>query len=114
MIRFGAHVLNLDRSFIMLTVYKYPLPIDDIVTIEIPKGAKILFIAEQNGDPFIWALVDPNNEKEQRVFRFAGTGHKILTHHVGEFVGTFFASGGLFVWHIFETCESVSNRWPKQ
>lgn len=83
-------------------VWKFTIPVNDVVTIEMPRGEKVLHAAEQHGVPTMWALVDPKETMENREFRFAGTGHPIAERHIGSFVGTFFMRGGL-VFHIFET-----------
>lgn len=86
----------------MKAVWKFPVPIDDVVDINMPPGAKILHVAEQFGAPCIWALVTPGESTERRTFRFAGTGHPIEERHAGTFVGTFFMEGGALVFHLFE------------
>ena len=85
-------------------VYKYALyPITDYITILLPTGAHVLHVAEQNGQPHLWALVDPNAEPEERTFRIAGTGHKITAHpELFDYVGTFQMLGGSLVFHVFE------------
>lgn len=90
-------------------VWKFPIPVDDVAKILMPKGAKILHVAEQFGIPCIWALVDtdPSVTKVIREFRFSGTGHTIYDHQIGEHIGTFVMQGGQLVFHIFETKASV-------
>ena len=93
----------------MLTVYKYEVPIGDYFELELPKGADILDIAEQQHSVyfvkkvFLWALVDPDNQLITRKFRFAGTGHPI-TENSYELLhrGTFQTDGGALIFHIFE------------
>lgn len=86
----------------MKTVWKFPIPTDDIVNIEMPQGAKVLHVDEQHGTPTMWALVDPNRKTTIRTFRFAGTGHPIDDGHADKFIGTFLLRGGSLVFHIFE------------
>lgn len=92
----------------MLKVFKYPVPIGDAVTIDMPAGAQPLHVAEQHGTVCLWALVDPARPPVPRRFRFAGTGHEItedlayLNH-----VGTFFMRGGDLVFHLFEIMSDV-------
>ena len=71
----------------MLTVWKYPIPIQDDIRIEMPRGAQMLTVQVQHGDPCVWALVDPSLDPEPRRFRLAGTGHPITeaVRHVGSF-----------------------------
>ena len=90
----------------MYKVFKYPVPLVDEFLVELPVGAKILKIECQCDEPFIWALVNPENQTEKRKFRIAGTGHPINEHlNKLEHVDTFQWADGMFVWHIFEIFE---------
>lgn len=91
----------------MKTVWKFSIPVADVVEIEMPQGAEILHVNEQHHCPTIWALVDPSQPMEKRQFRFAGTGHPIQEEHIGKFIGTFFQFDGSLVFHIFETKASL-------
>lgn len=62
----------------MLMIFKYPIPIEDHFTLELPKDAKILTVQVQREMPQLWAVVDPEAEKETRHFRLSGTGHPIV------------------------------------
>jgi hypothetical protein len=71
-----------------------------------PKGAEILTVQrdEKNNHPTIWALVDPEQEKEERFFELFGTGHEI-PYDMGverKYIGTYQYQNGEFVGHIFE------------
>lgn len=86
----------------MKTVWKYQLSADDDVVITMPVNAEPLSVQTQNGEPYLWALVDPNeNVFESRKFRLAGTGHPITNANI-VFIGTFQLYGGSFVGHLFE------------
>ena len=86
-----------------LSVWKFPVRYNDFVEVEMPARAKLLHVNEQYGTPCIWALVDPQQKKEVRRFRLAGTGHPIdipadkLSH-----VGSYLTAGGQLVFHLFE------------
>lgn len=67
--------------------------------IEMPADAKILTVQNQNGDPCIWALVDPNQKMDARMFTIVGTG-KPFDDTNTVYIGTF--QDGPFVWHLFE------------
>lgn len=88
----------------MKTIWKFDVMVNDSVDIEMPAKAEILSIQTQGGLPRMWALVDPNAEKEMRHFAVFGTGHK----HPDEvfdrlvFIGTFQLAGGALVFHLFE------------
>jgi hypothetical protein len=85
----------------MKTIYKYELPLKDAVEIEMPIGARVLTAHEQNGKPYIWALVDHTARlgTEHRRFWIVGTGNP--AGHVADevYVGSAFC--GPFVWHVF-------------
>jgi len=88
---------------VQLTIWKFPVRYNDFADVEMPAGAKLLHVDEQYGTPCIWALVDPQQEKETRRFRLAGTGHPIdvpvdKLHHVGSYLTTW----GQLVFHLFE------------
>ena len=85
----------------MKTVYKYQLKIDDLQSVNLPKGAKPLCVKIQNGDPCLWALVDPNESEVETVnIRTAGTGHPI-NEDVKDYLGTAIMYGGNLVFHFF-------------
>jgi hypothetical protein len=89
----------------MVTVYKYPIPIEDEFTLDLPIHSQILKVECQHGRPCMWALVCPTHPTETRRFRLAGTGHPItqdpdrMTH-----LATFQMAQGALVWHVFEVC----------
>ena len=84
-----------------LTVYKYPIPIEDEFNLELPIGAKILKIELQGNHPNIWALVNSENENQKRSFRFAGTGHSLPEKELN-YIGSVHMNSGQLVFHLFE------------
>lgn len=87
----------------MKTIYKYPIEITDEQTFPMPVGAKILTVQVQNGNPFIWAMVNPESPTEQVSIRIYGTGHPISGRSNLEYVGTFQSMyGGHLVFHVFK------------
>ncbi|MGJ8680497.1 DUF7352 domain-containing protein [Paraglaciecola sp.] len=80
-------------------IWKYTLT--PAILIEIPKGAEILSVAEQNNEICLWALVDPNAELEAREFHVFGTGHNITIKGF-DFIGTALLENGSLVFHVFE------------
>lgn len=86
----------------MRTVWKYEIPGTDRFTLELPKGARLLSIQPQGNQVCLWALVDPAQPKEARLFRLAGTGHPIEELDRLTFVATFQIHGGALVFHVFE------------
>jgi hypothetical protein len=83
-----------------MTVHKFAFDVSDTVHVLMPKGAQVLHVdqAVEGKLILLWALVEADAEKEERVFYVRGTGHPVedyLTH-----IGT--TAGPVFVWHIFE------------
>ena len=87
----------------MQNVFKYTIPVEDYFSLDLPEGAKILTVQEQNGGAQVWALVNSDNPTETRNFRLAGTGHPIKeSPDVLDYIGTFQLAGGSFIGHVFE------------
>ena len=84
----------------MKTIWKFPMELDGMVRINMPKGAEILTIQIQFGIPIIWALVDPKLEKGKRVFTIHGTGDPITDSENKNYIGTY--QERALVWHVFE------------
>jgi hypothetical protein len=82
------------------TIWKFPLPIRDMVSLTMPVGAKVLSVAEQHGDLCLWAVVDDTAPRMERIFYVFGTGNPIVGVGTSRFVGTVLMAP--FVWHIFE------------
>lgn len=82
-----------------MQIFKYELPVEDNVTVSMPKDARIISAQSQRGAVTIWAEVEPDAPRVNRRFRVVGTGHRFdgtgLRH-----VGT--VQAGLFVWHVYE------------
>lgn len=83
---------------IMKTIYKYIVRSE----VEIPKGAILLKIGVQDGNPCLWAEVDTDNSIEVRHFRAIGTGWDIayFDKQTLAYLDTVFIAQ--FVWHIYE------------
>jgi len=83
-------------------IWKYELELSSIQAIEMPVGAEILSVGNQEGILAIWAMVDATGDKEQRYIEIIGTGDQVPTgmgvDH--KFIGTVLMSP--FVWHVFE------------
>jgi len=92
-----------------MIIFKYILNISDEPVVPLPKGAEVLSVQVQHGEPYIWALVDELASIEERHFRIIGTGNPIYLegrtykHPIpGKFVGTFQLYNGNFIGHLFE------------
>jgi hypothetical protein len=83
----------------MKTIYKYALPIQNEVTLEVPGHGQVLLVDEQHGSLTLWMEVDTDAPLKSRTFRIRGTGHP-LGKSEGDFhVGS--AKVGEFVWHVY-------------
>lgn len=105
----------------MRTVWKYeltpPSSVDNVLSIEMPAGAKILRIATQHAKgsslpgsihgpvetPCLWADVNPEGHPTRRSFLIVGTGAPIHhpSHPDRRYVGSFSLTGPL-EFHVFE------------
>lgn len=83
----------------MNAVWKYALAIDDAQTIEIPEGAELLTVGNQNGELVLWARVNPSGDPVRREILIRGTGHPIGGW---PYVGSAQFADGLLVWHVFD------------
>lgn len=82
----------------MKTVYKYQ--ITRTGKIRLPIGAKIVHTDKQNGEIFIWCLVDTDALTEKREFCVMGTGWD-LGDEPFQYIGTV-PDGHGYVWHVIE------------
>lgn len=75
-----------------------------LITVRMPMEAKILTVQVQYDVPYLWALVDPASEMEERRFRMFMTGQPIeeVIAEDMTYVGTVQMQGGVFVVHLFE------------
>lgn len=98
------------------TIWKYQCETTDKFVIRIPKGAEILTVQTQHSHPFIWVLVDPEEEAEERIFKIFGTGHAIVSEKGmnREYVGTFKQGNEILVFHLFEYSKDKSTQPKKE
>jgi len=87
-------------------IWKFEIKPYDLA-VKIPKGAEILTVQTQNGNPYIWALVCPENEKEERYFEIYATGDEIQSDGGinRKYINTFQLESGSLVFHLFERIE---------
>lgn len=83
-------------------IWKYALGMHDLQEVAMPRGAAILSVAEQNGHLCLWAMVDADAPRENRMIAIVGTGNPIPSVDGLElrFIGTSVIPP--FVWHVFE------------
>lgn len=97
---FILRILDID---FMEKIFKYPIDITDKQSFSMPVGAKILTVQVQNGNPFIWAMVDPEAPTEEVTIRVHGTGHPIYDSSNLEYISTFQSMYGVnLVFHVFK------------
>lgn len=84
----------------MKQVWKFPVQLSGAFTLTMSVDAQVLDVQLQRGSPQLWALVDPDGPKEERLFAVFGTGH-IIPPGV-TYVGTFQLFDGDLVIHLFE------------
>lgn len=84
------------------TIWKYSLQLTDLQSLSLPQGAEILTVQAQGGGLYLWAIVDPARETEERVIGIIGTGNPVITG--GDIDRRYIATvqRGSFVWHVFE------------
>lgn len=80
-----------------MKIYKYPLRVANVQTIEMPYRAELLCVALQYGEWQLWARVIPGNPLVGRRIIMAGTGQNVPYE---PYIGTVFHDG--FVWHFFD------------
>lgn len=87
----------------MKTIYKYVLPAQACL-VPMPTAAKLLSVAEQYGQPCVWAAVDTGLPMRKRRFFVVGTGWELGPDFLSDvrFVGTVVYAGGGLIWHVFD------------
>lgn len=92
-----------------MIIWKFQIgELADVVEIDMPKGAQILTIQMQHGNPCIWAVVDPLEKSVRRGIAIHGTGHNINTakKYIAEgYIGTFQLDNGSLIFHAFDMGE---------
>lgn len=85
-------------------IWKFQLKITDKQFIHMPIGAEILTVQSQYGQPCLWALVNPDELKEERCIETFGTGHPVPVGMGGsrKYISTYQMAGGALVFHVFE------------
>ena len=89
----------------MKKIWKWQLEIADVVELDTPDNWQVLHVEVQHEVPCIWALIDPDAPSVKRKIRVCGTGHPIDGSAKLKPLGSFFLSGGDFVFHVFEEIE---------
>ncbi len=83
-----------------MTIWKYELEITDRQVINMPAHAAVLCVQMQYGKPCLWAQVNQNDSKIDRVFEIYAPGHPMETGVLRGYIGTI--QTGSLVFHVFE------------
>lgn len=92
----------------MNTIYKYHLPIQDEVILDVPNLFRPLYVGEQDGALYLWALVNTGYATTPRRILIYGTGNPVdAASGFDYYIGTVQMSNKL-VWHV------VDGGWKKE
>lgn len=82
----------------MKTIFRYPLSMWLLSTVELPAVAKIVSFGFQNDQPVMWVLLDTLQSFRERQFGIYATGAPLpeSMDHVAS------VQHGEFVWHLME------------
>lgn len=88
----------------MKRIWKYQVPAQHQFTISMPEAARLLDVQVQNGEPFMWVVVDPDKALVGYHFAVFVTGEELPDDLMFEYsyIGTFLVAGGEFVGHLFQ------------
>jgi hypothetical protein len=86
----------------MKTIHKYSLDTThaDKIIVMMPRVAQIVMVGSQQGQPFLWAIVDTESPLFARHYRLIATGQPIPGGH--DHVASFTRNNGESTWHLFE------------
>ncbi len=86
----------------MKAIHKYSLDTthEDKIMVMMPRVAKIVMVGSQNGQPFLWAIVDTESPLSARHFRLIATGQAIPGGY--DHIASFTRNNGESTWHLFE------------
>jgi hypothetical protein len=84
------------------TIHKYSLDTihEDRIKVLMPRVATIVMVGSQQGQPFLWAVVDTEHPLVERHYRLIATGQPIPGGY--DHVASFTRNNGESTWHLFE------------
>lgn len=85
-----------------MNIYMYELKITDEQIIRLPFATEILTVQAQGDKCYLWALVDPRNELNDRTIYIYGTGNPIPDKIRLKYINTFQIPHLGLVFHAFE------------
>ncbi len=93
----------------MKTIYRYPLAITDIQTIEVPFRFKILDAQFKDGVPCLWCEVETDHAPKGLTIEIIGTGNPMIDLDPGvvrRYIATIqhTLNGYTLVWHLYRIC----------
>ena len=99
-----------------MTIWRFPLRPeehveDKVLRVKMPSNADILTVQTKDGEPNIWAIVNPKEPREMRTFLAVPTGDEITKPSNLTYIGTFQTQEpGYFgpvtlVFHLFEVLD---------
>lgn len=91
----------------MTTIWRFEIPIQDDIRLEMPQGAEVLTFQVQAGKPMIWARVRADAPSVTRRLRLAGTGHPLNGAADAPHVGSTQLHDGALVFHLFDLGEET-------
>lgn len=86
-----------------MRIWKYHLAPSGETRIDMPEGARVLAVQNQQETLCLWAVVDPTARKHTRSFHVELTGFDIgVEAERGAYLGTVQFNDGAYVVHVFE------------
>ena len=82
-------------------IWKFPLVIEDVQIIELPRNYEILTIQVQNGIACLWAMVSPEVPKEKIIIEIICTWEPFSIAE-RQYIGTFQVFEEQLVFHVFK------------
>lgn len=87
-------------------IFKFKLQFEEKTELQLPKDCEILTVQLDQKDnvPYLWVLLNLENEKESRIFELFTTGQAIY-YDMGierKYIGTYQYQNGAFIGHVFE------------
>lgn len=82
-----------------MKIYKFTIPLHSKTFAYMPKGANIISCQNQDGKITLWAICNPDAEKEKRFFAVVNTGEDFSNVSLN-FIST--VQIGTYVYHVFE------------
>ena len=85
------------------TIFKYELAVEKEQRILMPAFSKILSIKTQNNNPFLWAMIDRNNQLVYRKFITYVTGKDMDSDNRKlKYIDTYLIDNDSFAGHVYE------------